>query len=1195
MQKIIDQILEGNFDYGNGSLDFSCSKIEITLHSGEIYEGSFRIFSSQGIYANGSVISSDLRMECLTEEFAGDEEIIYRFHGENLEAGDVVRGYFYIISNQGEYYLPFSTTALEKTLDSSVGVIKNMFHFANLARSSWNEAVKLFYSQEFPKILTGRDAQYADAYRALSAVAGVEQNMEEFLILVNKKQKVEYMVEEGELLLEPDTELSSGSVLERELTIYKNGWGYTRLFVECSGSFFFTEKEVLTDDDFLGNYCRLPVFIDGNLCGRGNNYGEIYLYNSYASLTIPVTVKLGNVSQTGKLSLDRRRLTAQLTKTYLAFRMKKISTAVWLKESGVLVDKLVMWNENDIEARLFQAQTLITEERFNEAGWILDHVSDLLGKNRADAVHHAYYLYLTSLIHREESYVNRVAEEVEQIYRRNDADWRVAWLLLYLSEDFHKSGQAKWQFVERQFEMGARSPILYIEAVTMLNNNPALLRKLENFEMQTVWYGAKQDLLSPETTEQLLYLTGRAREYQPVLYRILVKLYDQKHDVRFLQEICTLLIKGGKVGQRYFEWFEAGVNAKLRITNLFEYYMMSLDLNIQQDLPRTVLMYFSYQNNLDFEHSAYLYDYVLSNAGNLGDLMDVYRPKMESFVLDQIRKEHVNRHLANLYNKLLQPGMIDEDTCGPLSRLLFAHLIQVEDDRLRKVYVYQPGNLFPAEYVLSDGQTWAALYGADYTIVFEDGWNNRFIKSVDYTINKLMMPGKRLRQLTPFLRQSPELDVYLYKGDRDRENIDIPQENLNESTQRALRLLESGCVEPVLRRELHMQLLKYFYDMDNMRALDDYLSRFPAQELSMEERSQVIRYMVLRGHYHLARQWLDQYGPYFIDPKVLVRLLSPLMQRENMIEDPVLTAAASYAFERGKYDGTVLQYLVMYYRGMTDNMRDIWKAARSFGVDCYRLSEKILVQMLYSGVFVDEKMEIFQYYMSQGAKPEVEEAFLAQCSYDYFVRERGTEREVFREIQYMYARGEPMQQVCKLALLKYYSENVKELVGDAERLAEEILRELMEEGIHMNFFKQFRKFNWLQQELADKTVVEYRTAPGCRSCIHYIILQDNDESQEYSSEYMREVYGGVCFKEFILFFGETLQYYITEERDGESRITEKGSIQKSDDLGDVGDSRYRMVNDIVISSALRDSDTMDDLLEEYFRKDYLYGRLFHLK
>ena len=35
MQKIINQILEGNFDYESGSLDFSCSKIEFAIQKGQ--------------------------------------------------------------------------------------------------------------------------------------------------------------------------------------------------------------------------------------------------------------------------------------------------------------------------------------------------------------------------------------------------------------------------------------------------------------------------------------------------------------------------------------------------------------------------------------------------------------------------------------------------------------------------------------------------------------------------------------------------------------------------------------------------------------------------------------------------------------------------------------------------------------------------------------------------------------------------------------------------------------------------------------------------------------------------------------------------------------------------------------------------------------------------------------------------------
>ena len=66
MQEILDRILGGNFDYENGSLEFSCSKIEISLSQGTAYEGSFHILSASEGYVKGSVISDHLLMECIT-------------------------------------------------------------------------------------------------------------------------------------------------------------------------------------------------------------------------------------------------------------------------------------------------------------------------------------------------------------------------------------------------------------------------------------------------------------------------------------------------------------------------------------------------------------------------------------------------------------------------------------------------------------------------------------------------------------------------------------------------------------------------------------------------------------------------------------------------------------------------------------------------------------------------------------------------------------------------------------------------------------------------------------------------------------------------------------------------------------------------------------------------------------------------
>ena len=94
---------------------------------------------------------------------------------------------------------------------------------------------------------------------------------------------------------------------------------------------------------------------------------------------------------------------------------------------------------------------------------------------------------------------------------------------------------------------------------------------------------------------------------------------------------------------------------------------------------------------------------------------------------------------------------------------------------------------------------------------------------------------------------------------------------------------------------------------------------------------------------------------------------------------------------------------------------------------------------------------------------------------------------------------------------------------------------------------------------------------------------------------MTDVYGGVCFKEFVLFFGENLQYYITEENEGTEELTESGIIQKSDIVSHNNSNRYGMINDMLISKTLLDYDTLDQLLEDFYRKEYWNSRMFHLR
>ena len=223
-------------------------------------------------------------------------------------------------------------------------------------------------------------------------------------------------------------------------------------------------------------------------------------------------------------------------------------------------------------------------------------------------------------------------------------------------------------------------------------------------------------------------------------------------------------------------------------------------------------------------------------------------------------------------------------------------------------------------------------------------------------------------------------------------------------------------------------------------------------------------------------------------------------------------------------------------------------------------------------------------------------AVLAQCSFEYFVKEQLMEAAVFEEIAKVKAMGERIGDVSKLAYVKFYSEEKNLIDKEVMDNITEFINDLLEKGIYMSFFKEFvEKGSTGVDRYSDKTIIEYKSEPGARVYIHYIIEGDEDIRAEYVTEEMREMFGGVFAKSFILFFGENLQYYVTEEREGEELLTESGSVQKSDISNEATDSKFNRINDIVIAKTLQDYDTVDNLLYEYKKQEYLTHRLFKLQ
>ena len=1187
MQSVVDRILNGNFNTDTRALDFSEPVIELTVKEGEIYEGSFTVYGPADYPTQGEVSSTSLRMNCPVKEFSGTNDVIpFSFDTVGLSSGDSFKGEFRIISNHGEYFIPFDIKIGNENINTSLGDVKNLFHFTNLAKSNWEEAVKLFTSREFEDMLGGVDRQYLGAYRVLREGKNPSQSLEEFLLHIKKKQPVEFMAEEPSVNVEGVT-----TSFTKSAVIVRNGWGYSDLMITTDDDFISIDNERLCDEDFVGNRARVDYSVDIKKLHEGKNYGRIHIHNAYNDLYLEITVSKNPVNRlVQEMNREIKHLTVDLMSYYAAFRCHKIYANTWMEKTNAIVDRMMEIDPDNIVFLLFHIHLLITGERYNEARWLLEQ-NENAAANCSDAAY-CYYFYLTTLIDRSGEKTDEVAEMVEKIYLTRKDDWRIVWLHLYLSAKLSKSLADRWNVLEETFNLGSNSPVLYVEAYQILVNNPTFLSRLSPFEIQVMKYMAKNDLITVDIAEQFVYLTGKNKVYGYDLLKLLIECYEKAPGDEVLSKICMMLIRLDSKSQRAFKWYDKAVDKKLRITKLYEYYLSSLNLEADIKIPKTVLMYFAFDCSMDTLRTSYLYSYVHKNRTEYPDLYESYKSNIERFVMFQLLLGSNNIYLSYLYRNLLSESIITEDLAKGMVKAFYINIVRPVRKDIRSVNVLY-NNLAEEEvYPVLDEEVYIPLYGSNYQLVLEDKDGNFFIRESEYTVEKLMGAEKYTDVLTRYVDGELMFDLSLCEHGREL----YPVSYHNEENMK--RIASSPDIEMSIRKEIKARLLQYYFDEDKITELDEMLNSILIEELPSSNVVSVIKLMVLRGFTDKAYEWICTCGGENIEPKIIVKLCSHLLRDgayfEEPAEDEALIALIYRAFQSNKHEEQLIKYLVKFFRGTSKEMRDIWNVANEYGINTSDLEQRILEQMLYSNAYVPRIEPIFVQFYKRRINDRLSMAFLSQICFEYFVKEKITSDTYFDVLKECIEDNIDVPLSCKLAYTKYYSTKVDEVDELVSRTLVVFLKEILIQGMYFPYFKEYAQSITYMHRFLDKTMVEYRVEEGTTATIHYMIEKNAEEKGEYVTEELRDMYHGICVKQFVLFFGERLQYYITESNKEEDELTESGEYSRNDMDQSESTSKYSIINDIAIARTLGDLGTMDKLMEEYFRREYILDNVFSM-
>lgn len=1179
MRDKINQAAKGVFEYSPSALKLSHREIQVEVNAGESYQGSFSVTNEKKRFLRGQV-STDCHFLELPEEFfeGVDNDIPYIFHGESLRPGETVKGNIIVITSCGTVVLPFQGTMGVPSCQVSTGRIKDLFHFTNLAKEQPEEAAALFRNPHFEEIFLYRDNKNIALYRGLSKGASRGMALEEFLIAIHKKLPIQLTVNRQDFEYQDCSRSFSDKFI-----LAKNNWGFGEYHIKSDSPFVIPEHKIIWTEDFAGNTCSIPFLVDVDQMQPGKNYARITVSNVCQEIEVDIVATREN-GQREELQARRKNQhnLYQLTHLYIEFCMGRLDREEYLKE----VESVIYTMEKsgmELVTQLFRIHLGIMEHREST---VRDGLAILEGQEeemeREHPMKYCAYLYLKGLWAGEEEVTRSCVAKIEEFYRRDQENWKLLWFLLYLSPEYQLE-RKKYEEIVVQLGRNCHSPVMFVEICSILNDAPGLLTELTPGVCEAIHWGSKKQFVEKDVALRYGYLAGRLRNYSEAVLKDLCRFYEQFQDEEMLSSICKMLMNGQITGKGAFYWYNLGVEHNLKLTDLYEYYMYSIDESQEMKLQDSTLLYFLYDNHLTVTKKAMLYAYVVRNKASMEETYESYRQMMEDFALRQLEAGRVSNNLAVLYEEFIREGCVNEKIASELPAVMFCHEILCENPNIVGVYVTHR-ELGGEEFVpFVKGRAVVQIFTENYQIFLADALDNRYALSVDYTVNKLLHLEHLAMTCYEMHCGDDRLLLYLY----DR------AERMNQSGREIVNIrrdiLKIANLSRYHYRKSFCSLVRYYYDNFEGELLDATLEQLDWELVTPGDRVQFIEYCTVRRYFDKAMEGIALYGYDKIDGKRLLKVSSETFAQSMEKEDKHLVQIAWHIFRSGHFDENMLGYLCRYYNGRIFDMVQVWRYAKGFSIDMGDFSERILGQILFTEEMLPDAYEVFYQYYESGKDKRLILAFMKFVAYNYMVRGWMIPSQMFG---YFYKDVQIQDNVfCLIATLKYLSQKA-ELTEEEKKFADYHVNKLYEQKKVFPFFRNFYGKLSLPIHILDEHYVSYTSNPEYEVKIHYLISSGYEEG-EYVTETMRDMFQGIRVKEFVLFQDEMLQYYISELRPEGEVITKSVSVKFDETMdNERTSSRYHMLNLMMIAQEMNEENTLIDMMREYVEARECVNTLF---
>ncbi len=764
----------------------------------------------------------------------------------------------------------------------------------------------------------------------------------------------------------------------------------------------------------------------------------------------------------------------------------------------------------------------------------------------------ACFLYLAGKLTDDKIQQKNIVIQLQKLYQKNQTQPSLYWYLARLDETFEKYPEKKLAFLEKQWKLGCKQNLLYMEVIRTLKEHPQVAGNMDDFLMQCYIWAQRRKVITKEMAAQIAKNAMRLKRCDKKYEYLLRECYNIFSTKELLAALCSLYIRDGRTDKTAAMYYAKGVEFELNLNNLHEYYMMATTGQKKKLLPEQVLLYFLYHDTLTASQKVYLYKNILKYGDPESEIYGKYIKKIEQYTVDSLLKRKISPEYAYLYDHVLYPEIFTKEMAEAMADLMFLRKVTCTDVRIREIEVFYEQLKESKRIPFRKQQAYIPIYSSTAVITLIDEVGNLYRNTVSYQIEKLIDEKKYLKVCRQYVKN--HVGLLMHFCGKNPENLKITEEN--EVLYR--QIPETSAFSESYRNGITIRLLEYCSGKKESEDIPEFWLNMDTKTMSREQRGKMITYLVQHEKYEDAFAMLESYGTVYVSANTILKIVTALSGRKEA-EKELYYRLCYGCFQNGQMNYTSLKYLSDTFLGTCAQMAEVWKKAKAFGADTFELEERILVQMMFTGTDLQGHFDVYLSYNQREPDETIKRAYLTYFSREAFVKKKELDNRFYFLLEEELLNHQGYAEICILAYLQYLSQK-QTLSVKQKHAAAKYLKGFFAKNQSFEFMQNFCKMIPEALILEDKLFVEYYAPPTSEVVLHYTIESKNSEQYHYTTCKLYPFYGEVYTKAFSMLEDEQITYFITEKREDGSEISIPSVTRKKEPCVLNSGTKYERIN-----------------------------------